>query len=106
VAAPTPPLAPAPAIEAPSPDALYQEAHRAHFVRKDYAAALAAWDRYLALGAVTFRPEARYNRAIALIRLGRRDEARAALLPFATGEYGGYRAEEARRLLEMLSPPP
>jgi hypothetical protein len=105
--APAPVPAPAPAVEAPSPDAaLYEEAHRAHFVRKDYAAALAAWDRYLALGAVTFRPEARYNRAIALIRLGRRDEARAALLPFATGEYGGYRAEEARALLKMLSPPP
>jgi hypothetical protein len=34
-----------------------------------------------------------------LVRLGRRDEARAALTPFASGELGGYRQAEARELL-------
>jgi len=95
-----------PAEAPPSPDALYEEAHFAHFVRKDYAAALRAWDRYLAIGPATFTPEARYNRAIALVRLGRRDEAAAALRPFAAGEYGGYRTREATDLLRMLGAPP
>jgi len=95
-----------PAAAPPSPDALYEEAHFAHFVRKDYAAALRAWDRYLALGPATFTPEAGYNRAIALVRLGRRDEAAAALRPFANGEYGNYRTREAGDLLRMLAAPP
>jgi hypothetical protein len=104
---PAPPAAPA--ATAPPPidaDAVYREAHEAHFVRRDYAAALAAWDRYIALGPQTFTPEARYNRAIALVRLQRREEAAAQLRPFAAGDYGGYRAEEARALLRLLGAPP
>lgn len=83
------------------PDALYHEAHEAHFVRKDPAAALVAWDRYLAASGSNgrFVLEARYNRALSLVRLGRRQEAKAALQPFADGEYGGYRRDEAARLL-------
>lgn len=85
-------------------DALYRDAHDAHFVRRDPAAALAAWDRYLAAAGPSgrFALEARYNRALALVRLGRRDEAAAALRPFAGGEYGGYRRDEAARLLRSL----
>jgi hypothetical protein len=80
----------------------YREAHQAHFVKRDFAAAVAAWDRYLALP----RPgrlalEARYNRAIALYRLGRRDEAAHAMQPFADGDYGPYRQAEARALLKQ-----
>jgi hypothetical protein len=80
----------------------YREAHQAHFVKRDFAAAVTAWDRYLALP----RPgrlalEARYNRAIALYRLGRRDEAAHALKPFADGDYGPYRQAEARALLQQ-----
>ena len=50
-------------------------------------------------------PEARYNRAILLIRLGRYAEARAALGPFARGEVepAGYRQTEAGRLVERLA---
>jgi hypothetical protein len=95
-------------IEPPPPDeqALYRQAHEIHFVRREFAAAVAAWDRYLALP----RPgqlavEARYNRAIALYRLGRRADAVAALLPFARGDYGPYRQPEARALLEQLGNP-
>lgn len=83
--------------------ALYREAHRAHFVDRDYASALAHWDRYLtAARHGSMAPEARYNRALALYHLGRRDEAAAALRHFADGAYGRYRRDEARRLLETL----
>lgn len=79
---------------------LYEAAHRSHFVDRDWNAALGAWDRYLAEAPRgRFVPEAKYNRAIALLRLGRRDEATRELTPFAQGAFGGYRQEEARSLL-------
>jgi len=84
------------------PDELYRQAHREHFVHRDYAAALALWDRYLAGGGGSLTLEARYNRAIALVRLRRRDEALAALAAFAAGEHDGYRQQEAQALLRML----
>lgn len=88
----------------PDVDALYRDAHDAHFVRKDPDAALAAWDHYLAAAGPSgrFTLEARYNRAITLVRLGRKTEAAAALRPFANGDYGGYRRDEARELLHTL----
>jgi hypothetical protein len=46
--------------------------------------------------------EARYNRAIVLVRLARNEEARRALEPFARGEFGGYRRDDAARLLESV----
>jgi hypothetical protein len=49
--------------------------------------------------------EARYNRAIALARAGRKREAIVALGPFAAGEYGGYRRDEARQWLDSLGAP-
>jgi hypothetical protein len=87
--------------------ALYKNAYRLHFVDQKYAAALAAWDEYLrASPAGRLVVEARYNRAIALVRLGRRAEAESALAPFARGEVnGGYRAREARELLDALNAP-
>lgn len=81
--------------------ALYRDAHELHFVRRDFARALAAWDRYL-LTSGTLAIEARYNRAIALAHLGRRDEAVAALRPFADGELGSYRQAAARALIDKL----
>jgi hypothetical protein len=89
-----------------STDDLYRHAHQAHFQRRDWAAALDAWNRYLAAPEVgRFALEARYNRAIALLRLGRGPEAADALRPFAEGDYGGYRQAEARALLNHLAPP-
>ncbi|WP_394823658.1 tol-pal system YbgF family protein [Pendulispora albinea] len=83
---------------------LYEAAHRAHFGARDWNAALAGWDRYLATAPHgRFAPEARYNRAIALLRLDRRDEAIRELTPFAEGRYGGYRQSEARGLIEAMS---
>jgi TolA-binding protein len=82
---------------------LYAAAHRAHFVAQDAASALRGWAAYLAAYPDgRFALEARYNRAISLVRLGRRSEARAALEPFASGDTGGYRQREARELLDAL----
>lgn len=106
---PAPPPAPSPTPPAPpSPEsahlALYERAHRLHFVTNDYASALAAWDAYLQSsprGSLSI--EARYNRAIALVRLSRNDEALRALEPFARGEIAsGYRQNEARALWTAL----
>jgi len=83
---------------------LYKQAHRLHFNEKSYAAALDAWDEYLRRSpAGAFVIEARYNRAICLVKLGRKAEARTALEPFAAGKIAdGYRREEASKLLEAL----
>lgn len=83
----------------------YRRAHEAQFRRGDCAEAVAAYDEYLRAapqGALV--PEARFHRAVCLVRLGRRDEARAALEPFARGDYGTYRQEDAQALLTRLAP--
>ncbi|HEY6877322.1 MAG TPA: tetratricopeptide repeat protein [Polyangiales bacterium] len=101
--------APEPAPEAPAPIASadlakYRSAHQAHFQQRDFALALRNWEAYLRqFPNGTFAIEARYNRAICLLHLGRNDEARRALTPFARGEIGrGYRQAEATKLLEAL----
>ena len=97
--------APPPVASAPDPHApLFAEAHRLHFIDRDPARALAAWDRYLATAPNgRFAPEARYNRALALVRLGRVAEAKTELEAFARGTYGSYRRDEANALLEALA---
>lgn len=109
--APAPASLPPPVLEseAPAPRrssdlAAYREAHRLHFGRRDFATALTAWDAYLAsFPHGTFALEALYNRAICLLRLGRNDEARRALAPFAAGVMQNrYRQSEATELLEAL----
>jgi len=82
---------------------LYRLAHEAHFSSHDYGRALAGWNAYLqAAPHGRLATEARYNRAICLLRLGRDAEARQALEPFASGQMG-YRQNEARELLDELS---
>jgi tetratricopeptide (TPR) repeat protein len=94
---------PPPATARDAEDALYQQAHRAHFVDKDPQKALEAWDAYLEANPNgRFAPEARYNRALSLVRLGRRDDAKEALRPFADGAFGGYRQRDAKKLLDAL----
>jgi TolA-binding protein len=83
---------------------LYRLAHEAHFSSHDYARALPAWEAYLrAAPSGRLATEARYNRAICLLRLGRNEEARKALQPFAMGMMG-YRQNEAQQLLDELPP--
>jgi hypothetical protein len=108
------PTTPPPKIEvAPAPEpapvapveALYRKAHELHFHGGDHAEALAAWDAYLAAEpSGRFAVEARYNRALLLVRLGRFAEARTALEPFARGsvEPAGYRQREATMLIDRL----
>jgi hypothetical protein len=82
---------------------LYRAAHRAHFVDKDFSAALASWSEYLSrVPGGRFTLEARYNRALCLVQLGRQSEARRALEPFARGAFGAYRQREASELLQAL----
>jgi TolA-binding protein len=110
-AVPAPPEEPAvsepaepPAPIASADLAKYRAAHKAHFQQRDFALALRNWEAYLRqFPSGTFAIEARYNRAMCLLRLGRNDEARRALTPFSRGEIGrGYRQAEATKLLEAL----
>jgi hypothetical protein len=109
-----PPSAPAPVVshqpetvildEAEDP-ALerYRDAHRTHFGASDPAAALVAWDRYLAdFPASSFAADARFNRALCLLRLGQSADARHALEAFAGAPPGTYRQRDAAALLEGL----
>jgi tetratricopeptide (TPR) repeat protein len=89
----------------PSRDlALYNKAHVLHFRERRYNEALFAWEEYLGLTPTpTFALEARYNRALCLLRLSHYEEARAALVPFAEGRYlNGYRRDEATRFIQAL----
>jgi hypothetical protein len=94
----------APAIREDEDGRLYARAHEAHFVERNPSAALTAWDDYLAARPDgRFALEARYNRALCLVRLERLDEAKAALEPFRQGRFGSYRQVEATRLLDALN---
>ncbi len=81
----------------------YARAHRAHFVDQTPARALAAWNEYLRQhprGALA--PEAQFNRALCLVRLGRFSEAMRALRAFAASHPDGYRKADVERLLAWL----
>jgi hypothetical protein len=100
-----PPTMPPPSAAPPVRSAeleLFRRANTLQVARDP--AALAAWDAYLRVAERgVLIPEARYNRALCLVRLGRSAEARVALAPFARGDFGEYRRSEARALLDALS---
>lgn len=80
---------------------LFRRAMKLHDAR-DHGA-IRAWDDFLRVAAGSpLAPEARYNRALGLVRERRVHEARAALEPFARGDFGGYRKHEATALLQAL----
>jgi hypothetical protein len=82
----------------------YERAHRVHFFSHSMERALSAWDAYLrAYPHGVFAPEAHFNRALCLVRLGRYDLAAAALKPFATDQWNGYRRQESRELLDWMN---
>ena len=81
----------------------YRAAHVAHFQSRDAAAAVRAWDAYLSTyPSGHFAPEARWNRALALVRAGRTADARAALAAFADAPDGALHQREARRLVDAI----
>ena len=97
----------------PSPDRLetvgseelayYRRAHDAHFRGSNAIATLAAWDEYLMrFPKGQLAVEARYDRALILIKLQRWSAAEEALRPFATARPGSYRQAEAAKLLDAV----
>lgn len=98
-----PARAPTASISAPIAlrDALYHEAHEAHFVARDPALALTRWNAYLAAEpSGQFAPEAQFNRVVCLVRLGRRAEALAALDALPREHYRHADAERLRAQLQ------
>lgn len=82
----------------------YRTGFTAQYERHDYAAALAAWDDYLKhVPGGRFTPEVRYHRALSLVQLGRREQAIAALEPFAAGAYGPLHQNSAKQMIEQLN---
>jgi hypothetical protein len=100
--APPPEAAPAKPKPAESAElALFRRAQSLHLSHDPKA--IEAWEAYLRVaGTSPLAPEARYNRALGLVRAKRFADARSALKPFADGKYGAYRREEAQALLERL----
>jgi TolA-binding protein len=100
-------LASSPSVTGDAETRAYARAHEAHFTRDAPAEALAAWNRYLAAyPSGAFVPDARYNRALCMLRLGRHAAAAQALRPFADGAFHGYRRLEAGALLDWLARQP
>lgn len=83
--------------------AAFRKANDLDLKQHDLNAALAAYRAYVRdYPNGRFVPEARYNSALILVKLGRREDARRALTPFASGSYGPYRQARAAKLLEAL----
>ena len=94
---------------APEESALltYRAAHRAQFQSGDCSAAVIGYRKYLNENPQgSFALEAKYNSGVCFAKLGRTDEAVRALRPFADGQFGDYRQEKSRALIEALGSPP
>lgn len=79
----------------------FERAHRLHFREADLRAARQAWEHYLrAYPEGRLVPEARFNRAICLLRLGQHDDAEAALDALARSRH--HRRTQAAELLQAL----
>ncbi len=81
----------------------FREADDLYRLRGNLEAAVGAYKRYVRdYPTGRFVPEAKYNAALALMKLGRAAEARPLLAPFAAGVYGTYRQTSAQQLLDAL----
>jgi hypothetical protein len=81
---------------------LFRRAMKLHSAKD--SGAIAAWDAFLRVAPKSaLATEARYNRALCLVRLGRSDDARKALAPFARGDMDNYRQREAAELIDALN---
>lgn len=99
--APTPELGVAAAVQRDPELAMYAEAHALHFHARDMAAALTAWNRYLAAAPDgKLAPEARFNRVVALVKLQRWSDANRALDALASSP---FRAGDLARLRAVVS---
>jgi TolA-binding protein len=102
---PAVPPAPVRKLAAPPSEAwLYGRAHDLHFRGGALDKALAAWSAYL----VNFpngqlAPEARFNRAICLVRLKRLEDAKVALADIAANAPASHQRDHASRLLDSLA---
>jgi TolA-binding protein len=82
----------------------FRRAHDLHFKAAVPRAAVAAYAEYLnAYPHGRYVPEARYNTAVKLLKLGERGRARNLLESFARGDHGAYRQTEAKELLEAMA---
>lgn len=83
--------------------AAYRSAHDTHFAAGDCSRAERAYADYLRdYPEGSFALEARYNRGVCLVQLGRTSEALTVLRPFAAGAYGDYRRAKAAELIDVL----
>lgn len=81
----------------------YRTALRLHFGGGDPARALAAWDEYLQrFPRGSLVDEARFNRAVCLVKLGRRGEAESVLEQLAGGAAEAHQRAQAGALLGAL----
>ncbi|HTV17799.1 MAG TPA: hypothetical protein VMG12_03990 [Polyangiaceae bacterium] len=95
----------APPAPEPQPDrelSRFRRAHDLHFKGRAGEAIDAYADYLREFPDGRFVPEARYAMALDHIKQGNDAAAREALASFAAGRYGGYRQEEARKLLDAL----
>jgi hypothetical protein len=82
---------------------MFRRGHDLHDKDRDAARAIRAYESYLRhYPRGRFVHEARYNLAINHIKLNQPLAAKDLLEPFARGDYGGYRQDEARTLLDAL----
>lgn len=97
----TPVVGAAPAPQRDPELAMYSEAHQLHFRDRNMAAAVDAWNRYLAAAPDgKLAPEARFNRVVALVKLERWSEAARALEELGDST---FRAAELARLRAVVS---
>lgn len=82
---------------------IYKRAHALQFHESNCADAISSYVEYLRVAPRgAFVLEARYNTGVCAARIGRNDDARRSLQPFADGSLGDYRSADARALLDAL----